>query len=63
MMTKEQQRIFEQAVTRGIVNSAKDAYEIGAAELRRQLQHQDDEARAAAQAEAEEIARRQLPLF
>jgi hypothetical protein len=67
MMTQEQQHIFEQAVIRGIVSNYKQAYEAGAAALRRQLDElkQEEKAKleAAARAEAEAIARNQFKLF
>jgi hypothetical protein len=37
MMTQEQQRIFEEAGFRGLVENSREAYEVGAAALRRQL--------------------------
>jgi hypothetical protein len=67
MMTQEQQHVFEQAVIRGIVSNYKQAYEAGAAALRRQLDElkQEEKAKleAAARAEAEAIARNQFKLF
>lgn len=67
MMTQEQQRVFEEAVTRGLVKNHRQAYETGCAILRRQLQELKDEEKAklqaAARAEAEALARNQLPLY
>jgi hypothetical protein len=67
MMTREQERIFDEAVTRGIVKNHKAAYEIGCAVLRRQLDELREEEKAkqeaAARAEAEAIARNQFNLF
>jgi hypothetical protein len=66
-MTQEQRQVFEQAVYRGIVKNARQAYEDGCAALRRQLLELREEeaakAEAAAQAEAEMIERNQLRLF
>lgn len=67
MMTREQQHVFDEAVTRGIVTNHKAAYEIGCAALRRQLTELKEEEKAkcdaAARAEAEAIARNQFNLF
>jgi len=63
MMTLEQQRIFELAVKQGLVNNEREAYELGAAELRRQLQNQKAATFAAQTAEAEALAKNQLKLF
>ncbi len=66
-MTQEQQHVFKQAVLRGLVKNAKEAYEAGCAALRRQLQELKDEERAkqeaAQKAEAEALARNQFSLF
>jgi hypothetical protein len=62
-MTLEQQRVFEQSVKQGLVKNEREAYELGAAELRRQLQNQKATTLAAQTAEAEAIARNQLNLF
>ena len=63
MMTPEQQRVFEQAVEQGLVKNAKEAYEVGCAKLRRQLQERKTAAEAADKAAAEAMARNQLKLF
>jgi hypothetical protein len=60
-MTLEQQRVFEQAVEQGLVKSAKEAYEVGAAALRRQLHERKVQAIAAETADM--LARKQLSLF
>jgi hypothetical protein len=62
-MTKEQQQVFEQAVSKGIVGSSKEAYELGAADLRSRLQQLKLDETAAAQAEAEALAKSQPSLF
>jgi hypothetical protein len=63
MMTLEQQRIFGQAVEQGLVKNLREAYEVGCAELRRQLQKRKAEDEIADKAEAEAFARNQLRLF
>lgn len=67
MMTREQQQIFEEAVTRGLAKNSKAAYEAGAASLRRQLDELRAEEKAkqeaAYRAEREAIARSQFNLF
>lgn len=66
-MTQEQQRIVAEALSRGLVKNAREAYEAGCAALRRQLHElrQEEEAKlaAAARAEAEAIARSRPNLF
>lgn len=62
-MTREQQQVFENAVTHGLVKDSKEAYELGAAALRRRLQEQNAAHEAARKAEAEELAKRQPTLF
>jgi hypothetical protein len=59
-MTVEQQRVFQQAVDQGLVKNAKEAFEVGAAALRRQLQKRKAQAAAA---EAKAITQNQLRLF
>jgi hypothetical protein len=63
MMTLEQQRVFEEAVTQGLVKNSKQAYEIGCAALRKQLQEARTRREAAESAEAQAIARNQGSLF
>lgn len=67
MMTREQQHVFDEAVTRGIVTNHKAAYEIGCAALRRQLNELKEEEKAkleaAARAEREAIERNHFKPF
>jgi hypothetical protein len=63
MMTREQQQVFEDAVTQGLVKNSKEAYETGCAALRRQLLAARAKREAAERAEAEAIARNQPSLF
>ncbi len=66
-MTKEQQTVLEQAVARGLIRSWKEAYEVGCAALRWQVQELKEEEKAkretAERAKAEAIARNQFLLF
>ena len=62
-MTREQQRIFEDAVKLGIVKNDTDAYEAGCAILRRQLQDLKTKQEETARAEAAAIAALQGNLF
>ena len=62
-MTLEQQQVFERAVSKGVVRSKKEAYELGAADLRRRLQQLKLDEEAAAQSEAEALAKAQPSLF
>jgi hypothetical protein len=61
MMTLEQEHVTEQALACGLVKNHVEAYEIGCAALRRQLQElkEEDAAKldAAARAESEAVAR------
>jgi hypothetical protein len=62
-MTREQQRVFEDAVTQGLVKNSKEAYEAGCAVLRNELQTTRARREAADRAEAEAVARNQGSLF
>lgn len=66
-MTAEQQQVFEQSVSIGLARDMREAYELGAANLRPRLEEakakDKADADAAALAEAEETARRQPSLF
>jgi hypothetical protein len=59
-ITLEQQRIFQQALDQGLIKNAKEAFEVGAAALRRQLQKRKAQAAAT---EAEAMIQNQLRLF
>jgi hypothetical protein len=64
MMTREQEQIVDQALICGLVKSHREAYELGCAALRRQLQELQEEERAkveaATRAEGEALARNQF---
>ena len=66
-MTAEQQQVFEQSVSAGLVRNMREAYELGAASLRPRLAEakakNKADAEAAVLAEAEETARQQPSLF
>jgi predicted metal-binding protein len=66
MMNPEQDHVIAQALMCGLVKNHQEAYELGCAALRRQLQElKDEEAakhEAAARAEAEAIASNEFKL-
>jgi hypothetical protein len=62
-MTREQQRVFEEAVKLGVVKTDAEAYEAGCAILRVQIQNLKAEREQTARAEAEAIAALQGNLF
>ena len=61
-MTEEQERVFEQAVVRGLVRNLPQAYEAGSAALRLKLQELEEEEiakqKASELAEAEALSRK-----
>ncbi len=62
-MTREQQRVFEEAVKLGVVKADTEAYEAGCAALRLQIEIAKAMQEHAQRAEAEAIAALQGKLF
>jgi len=62
-MTREQQRVLEQAIKQGLVKDDFEACELGCAVLRQKLQDSKAEREAAEKAKAEAIAALQGNLF
>lgn len=58
-----QSKLIREAVSAGVVQHEAEAVEIGLAAVRSLLDQHREKLAAAAQAEAEEIARRQYSLF
>jgi hypothetical protein len=63
LMTREQQRVFDDAVKLGVVKNDTEAYEIGCAALRVQIQTTKAKWEEAQRAEAQAIAALQGNLF